>query len=146
MHDPAACGARPAQQASVHICPLASVSSGRNAASRASSAIDASADLATRLDRLDEMPGSIAGIVPLAPDRIKWLPASPRPCRSGTNSFVNFHVTPPAALETYSRLNLKCSRRHEVSAAERGQKVVERDLVRNIQRAEPQGQLPSIRP
>jgi hypothetical protein len=51
MHEPAACGARPAQQARLHICPVASVSSGKMPASKPANKTVASVALAKRLAR-----------------------------------------------------------------------------------------------
>ena len=50
MHDPAACGALPAQQARVHIGPVANVESGKLLARTTSSNIAPSIDLAARTE------------------------------------------------------------------------------------------------
>jgi len=49
MHDPAACGALPAQHAKVHIGPLANVESGKLLARTASNTVAPSSALATRI-------------------------------------------------------------------------------------------------
>ncbi|MGH8715928.1 MAG: hypothetical protein ACREUI_04235 [Burkholderiales bacterium] len=52
MHDPAACGALPAQQASSHIGPLAMVASGTALARTPSNKVAARIVLATRIGLL----------------------------------------------------------------------------------------------